>query len=261
MSGFIKSAESLPVLLGVSFTAYLNDASSQQYGRAGYYVCAAMAAISAIVMFFVGYPQGGGSCTPIGGGGGGGSGGGGPVVGRPNLSKYSANGSITSHCTLPTNECPDLLSSRSFNNTSARYSSGVVANGSTWCTKPHAGCATLTSGAMYGGGHPHYSGAAASALQHGVYTTANSGGGTSNGTRCRNHGNCAAANGNGRLQKSLSFAFQNPSMWDDGYGGSCAATAPYASGITASSTMGSASGGYNYATYRPTSRYVWGFNT
>lgn len=86
-------------------------------------------------------------------------------------------------------------------------------------------------------------------LQQGVYTT--NGAAAKNGTRCRNHGHCTTTNGNGRLQKSLSFAFQNPAMWDDVYGGlSSCGTAPHVNG-TAS---GSASGGYNYATYRPTSR-------
>lgn len=55
--GFIKSAESLPVLFGVPLCAFLND-SSHRYGRAGYYICAASAAISAIILFFVGHPDG-----------------------------------------------------------------------------------------------------------------------------------------------------------------------------------------------------------
>lgn len=55
--GFIKSAESLPVLVGVPLCAFLND-SSHRYGRAGYYICAASAAISAIILFFVGHPDG-----------------------------------------------------------------------------------------------------------------------------------------------------------------------------------------------------------
>ena len=52
--GFIKTAEAIPVLLGVPITAFLNDAS-YRYGRAGYYICSAASAISAIVMFFIGH--------------------------------------------------------------------------------------------------------------------------------------------------------------------------------------------------------------
>lgn len=94
-AGFIRCAESIPVLFGVPLTAFLNESSQNGYGRAGYFVCSASTAISAILMFFVGYPAGG----------------------RQNLSKYSANGSITSHFTVPTTDCPDLLN-RSF---SSRY--------------------------------------------------------------------------------------------------------------------------------------------
>lgn len=93
--GFIRCAESIPVLFGVPLTAFLNESSQNGYGRAGYFVCSASTAISAILMFFVGYPAGG----------------------RQNVSKYSANGSITSHYTVPTTDCPDLLN-RSF---SSRY--------------------------------------------------------------------------------------------------------------------------------------------
>lgn len=67
--GFIKGFESIPVLLGIPLAAFLNE-SSHRYGRAGYYVCSAAAAISAILMFFIGYPDGK----------------------HNTLSKYSANG-------------------------------------------------------------------------------------------------------------------------------------------------------------------------
>lgn len=53
--GFIRCAESIPILIGVPLTAFLND-SSHRYGRAGYFICSASTAISAILMFFVGYP-------------------------------------------------------------------------------------------------------------------------------------------------------------------------------------------------------------
>lgn len=54
--GFIRCAESIPILIGVPLTAFLND-SSHRYGRAGYFICSASTAISAILMFFVGYPK------------------------------------------------------------------------------------------------------------------------------------------------------------------------------------------------------------
>lgn len=56
LTGFIRGAESIPVLIGVPLAAFLND-SSHRYGRAGYYVCSAATAIGAILMFFVGYPE------------------------------------------------------------------------------------------------------------------------------------------------------------------------------------------------------------
>lgn len=56
--GFIRGAESIPVLIGVPLAAFLNE-SSHRYGRAGYYVCSAATAIGAILMFFVGYPESG----------------------------------------------------------------------------------------------------------------------------------------------------------------------------------------------------------
>lgn len=55
LAGFIRCAESIPVLIGVPLTAFLND-SSHRFGRAGYFICSASTAISAILMFFVGYP-------------------------------------------------------------------------------------------------------------------------------------------------------------------------------------------------------------
>lgn len=55
--GYIRGAESIPIIIGIPLTVYLND-SSHRYGRAGYYISSAAAAISAILMFFVGYPDG-----------------------------------------------------------------------------------------------------------------------------------------------------------------------------------------------------------
>lgn len=107
-AGFIRCAESIPVLFGVPLTAFLNESSQNGYGRAGYFVCSASTAISAILMFFVGYPAGG----------------------RQNVSKYSANGSITSHYTVPTTDCPDILN-RSF---SSRYNNWYSSGTQTQCT-------------------------------------------------------------------------------------------------------------------------------
>lgn len=56
LAGFIKGAEAIPVLLSVPLTGYLNEASLS-YGKAGYYVCSAAAAISAVLMFFIGNPD------------------------------------------------------------------------------------------------------------------------------------------------------------------------------------------------------------
>lgn len=182
--------------MGVPITALLNDAS-HRYGRAGYYVCAAVAAISAILMFFVGHP----------------------TNGRQNLSKYSTNGSITSHCTMPTSECPDLLN-RSFS--SGRYNNWY--SQSTPYTTMSNGCASSAH-------HQH----ACTTPSHIPYM---------NGGFHTNHCQSSMANGggapgNGRLQKSLSFAFQNPAMWSDGY---------------QQNHYSNNGGVQNYATYRPHSR-------
>lgn len=58
--GFIKGAESIPVLISIPLTGFLNDASStgtETSGKAGYYICSALTAISAVLMFFIGYPK------------------------------------------------------------------------------------------------------------------------------------------------------------------------------------------------------------
>lgn len=55
-AGFIKGAESIPVLISIPLTGFLNDASLTS-GKAGYYICSALTAISAVLMFFIGYPK------------------------------------------------------------------------------------------------------------------------------------------------------------------------------------------------------------
>ncbi|XP_060644561.1 monocarboxylate transporter 7 [Drosophila nasuta] len=54
--GFIRGVESVPVLISVPLTSFLND-YSLKYGRAGYYICSAAAAISGIIIFFITEPQ------------------------------------------------------------------------------------------------------------------------------------------------------------------------------------------------------------
>uniref|UniRef100_A0A1I8MPA2 Major facilitator superfamily (MFS) profile domain-containing protein n=1 Tax=Musca domestica TaxID=7370 RepID=A0A1I8MPA2_MUSDO len=51
---FIRGIEAIPVLISVPLTIFLND-YSPKYGRAGYYICSAAAAIAAIIIFFIGY--------------------------------------------------------------------------------------------------------------------------------------------------------------------------------------------------------------
>lgn len=126
----------------------MNDAS-HKYGRAGYYICSALTLISGILMFFIGN-----------------------LEERKNVSKYSANGSVMSRCTLPsqatttTSECPHGLS-RSYSLNQRHHN---------WPTSPYP--ANSYQQAYYMQQHPMY-----------------------------NNGMCS---GPGRLQKSYSFAFQTP---------------------------------------------------
>ncbi|XP_037884068.1 monocarboxylate transporter 2 isoform X1 [Glossina fuscipes] len=50
--GFLRGIEAVPVLVSVPLTIFLND-YSLKYGRAGYYICSAAAAIAAIIIFFI----------------------------------------------------------------------------------------------------------------------------------------------------------------------------------------------------------------
>lgn len=112
--------------------------------------------------------------------------------GRQNLSKYSANGSITSHCTMPS-DCPDLLN-RSFS--SARYNNWYSTSG-TQCTSVSNGC---------------------SSMHHRMTPTHRPCNATN---RCCYPSTCTNRTpndtGHGRLQKSLSFAFQTPMARSDMY--------------------------------------------
>lgn len=54
--GFIKGAESIPVLISIPLTGFLNDVSLTQ-GKAGYYICSALVAVSGVLMFFIGFPK------------------------------------------------------------------------------------------------------------------------------------------------------------------------------------------------------------
>lgn len=116
--------------------------------------------------------------------------------GRQNLSKYSGNGSITSHCTMPSTDCPDLLN-RSFS--SARYNNWYSTSG-THCTSISNGCAPM---------HQRMT------PTHRPCPTTN---------RCCYPNMCptltrAPSDGGGhnRLHKSLSFAFQTPMTRNDMY--------------------------------------------
>ncbi|XP_035774947.1 uncharacterized protein LOC118457456 [Anopheles albimanus] len=242
--GFIKGAESLPVLFGVPLCAFLND-SSHRYGRAGYYICAASAAISAIILFFVGYPDG------------------------RNM-KYSTNGSITSRCTAPTSssvDCQHILD-RSFS--SQRYPGGGAGPGqwytgtNTHVTNLSNGCHGNSASGSYGNANNSASAASAPGplqrclstsqfMNGGLNLSGGAGGGTgataaatagvsrAAGTGTGGHllghsqsldnptaatagsgtagsfsyhspfcGHSGGHGGHGRLHKSLSFAFQSP---------------------------------------------------
>lgn len=51
--GFIKGAESIPVLISIPLTGYLNEATLCE-GKVGYYMCSLLTAVSAALMFFIG---------------------------------------------------------------------------------------------------------------------------------------------------------------------------------------------------------------
>ncbi|XP_036328523.1 uncharacterized protein LOC118740892 [Rhagoletis pomonella] len=50
----LKGAESIPVLISIPLTSFLND-YSLHYGRAGYFICSAAVAIGGIIIFFMTY--------------------------------------------------------------------------------------------------------------------------------------------------------------------------------------------------------------
>ncbi|XP_053672496.1 uncharacterized protein LOC128722838 [Anopheles nili] len=238
--GFIKGAESLPVLFGVPLCAFLND-SSHRYGRAGYYICAASAAISAIILFFVGYPDG------------------------RNM-KYSTNGSITSRCTAPTSssDCQHILD-RSFS--SQRYNNPQWYGGNTHATNLSNGChgsgsfaggpsgglqRCLSTSQFMNGGLNLSSGAIATGTSAPAGPSGTSAGVTGSGpvgSGGRLLGNsqsldnptggasfsyhspfCGQGAGqpHGRLHKSLSFAFQSPMFNDDPMHHTCQLGSGYA---------------------------------
>jgi hypothetical protein len=63
--GFIKGAESIPVLISIPLTGYLNEISLCD-GKVGYYMCSVLTAISAVLMFFIGYPKNSVKCSTNG---------------------------------------------------------------------------------------------------------------------------------------------------------------------------------------------------
>lgn len=220
--GFIKTAEAIPVLFGIPLVSFLNEASSPtpslepgqpqhilHHGRAGYFVCSAAAAISTVLLFFIGHPE--------------------RRYNRPAASAAasgSCNGSLISHCgagagPLLPSECPDLLN-RSFNSTSGRYAGGAAQQ---WYPSPFTGTTRCSAGggSIYPAQHHHavqqlppaYNhNPTADQQQHCQRMNGGVGGGAA----------AAAAGGTGsrphppRLQKSLSFAFQTPPaslMWNE----------------------------------------------
>ncbi|ALC38869.1 CG10019, partial [Drosophila busckii] len=54
--GFIRGVQSVPLLISVPLSSFLND-YSLKYGRAGYYICSAAAAIAGIIIFFISESQ------------------------------------------------------------------------------------------------------------------------------------------------------------------------------------------------------------
>lgn len=127
--GFIKGAESLPAIISVPLTGFLNE-YSPQYGRAGYYLCATAALVAAIGLSFVGHLE---------------------ELHRPlSPSKYS-NGSVLSRCTTqPSTDCRHSLS-RSYSMRNQRpqwpqspYTSVTQAG---YCT--HCHCIPTSSSSYY----------------------------------------------------------------------------------------------------------------
>lgn len=174
-AGFIKGAESIPVLISIPLTGFLNDASLTT-GKAGYYICSALTAISAVLMFFIGYPK--------------------------NSAKYSANGWVWYEQSLikPHNLRFHRSIVSHFNNGASTECGSSFRCNNQWSQAyyPSTECATATPHH-----HHHYPpqynqqfSAAATPIRY----------------------NCRATippHGHGRLQKSLSFAFQTPAMMNE----------------------------------------------
>lgn len=185
--GFIRAADGITIIVGVPLTALLND-SSHQYGRAGYYICSAAMAISAILMCFIEYPTGsGGSAhTPF---------------------KYSTNGSIMSHCTIPTSDFGDMLN-RSF-------STSLCNN---WHNNSHSQYTTIMNTCLSSHHHqPHYMAAMHRCPASTAYTaSANvAAAAAANAVSAGVHNpNQIANKTHGSLHKSLSFAFQYPTWYN-----------------------------------------------
>ncbi|CAG9797686.1 unnamed protein product [Chironomus riparius] len=173
--GFIKGAESIPVLISIPLTGFLNDASLT-HGKAGYYICSALVAISGVLMFFVGYPK--------------------------NTSKFSMNGSVLSRYNGTSTDCAGSGVGSSFRCNNPQWPGAYY---------PSSDC---TTGTPHHHHHPNYP----PQYNHQF----------PNGTPVNPHRNCRSNNNNssalpphGRLQKSLSFAFQTPAMMNEPNRGSC----------------------------------------
>lgn len=114
--------------------------------------------------------------------------------GRQNVSKYSGNGSIMSHCTMPSSDCPDILN-RSFS--SARYNNWHSTSG-THCTSVSNGCASMHQRMT-----PTHRQCPSNRC---CYPNV-----------CPTLSRIPSDSGHGRLHKSLSFAFQTPITRNDMY--------------------------------------------
>lgn len=181
MLGFIRAADSIAIIIGVPLTALLND-SSHQYGRAGYYICAAAMAISAILMCFIENSAGG-------------------VAGGPQF-KYSTNGSVMSHCTIPTSDFGDMLN-RSFSTSRCNN----------WHNNSHSQYTTVMNTCLSSHHQqPHYTAAMHQCPANTAYATAANS--ISAGTYNPNCNNQFANKSHGSLHKSLSFAFQYPTWYN-----------------------------------------------
>ncbi|KAG5674643.1 hypothetical protein PVAND_004597 [Polypedilum vanderplanki] len=178
--GYIKGAESIPILISIPLTGFLNDASLT-HGKAGYYICSALVAISGVLMFFIGYPKN-----------------------TVQNTKYSVNGSILSRYNGTSTDCSGGGPNSSFR-----------CNNNPWPAAYYPSTAECSNATPH---HHHHYPPQYNQFSNGVVASS-----TTPATAASFHHNCRnGALPHGRLQKSLSFAFQTPAMMNELYhGNSC----------------------------------------